>query len=181
MSPVDHQPGAVSPSPGRPDETAAERADRNFDDLLQELRVAQTGVQILLAFLLTIAFAPGFDKLGSSQQTFYCITVGIAAAAMAFLIGPVACHRLSFRRSRKELILAVSHRLTLVGLALLGLAVLGCVYLACWAAVGAGPAALWTAVAAVALGLNWVVLPLFIRMRSGPEDEHGSGAPSVTR
>ena len=75
----------------------------------------------------------------------------------------------------------VSHRLTLVGLALLALAVLGCVYLACWAAVGAGPAALWTAVAAVALGLNWVALPLFIRMRSGPEDEHGSGAPSVTR
>ena len=138
-------------------------------------------MQILLAFLLTIAFAPGFDKLGSAQQTFYCITVGIAAGAMAFLIGPVACHRLSFRRSRKELILAVSHRLTLVGLVLLGLAVVGCVYLACWAAVGAGPAALWTAVAALALAVNWVALPLFIRMRSGPEDEQGSGTQAITR
>lgn len=160
-------------APGHGDETPAERADRNFDDLLQELRVAQTGVQILLAFLLTVAFAPGFERLGSRQQAWYGVTVAVAAAAMAFLVGPVACHRLSFRRSRKELILAVSHNMTLVGLALLALAVLGCVYLACWAAVGAGYAALWTAVAAVALAVNWLGLPLFIRMRTPPDRPAG--------
>lgn len=159
--------------PDRRGETAAERSDRNFDDLLQELRVAQTGVQILLAFLLTVAFAPGFETLGEVQKTWYGVTVAVTATAMAFLVGPVACHRLSFRQRRKELVLAVSHWMTLVGLSLLGFAVLGCVYLACWTALGSSYAALWTSVAAAALVLNWVVVPVIIRERTPPHQQDG--------
>lgn len=152
-------------------ETDAERSDRNFEELLQELRVAQTGVQILFAFLLTVAFAPGFERLGEDQRRWYGVTVAIAAAAMAFLVGPVACHRLSFRRRRKELILAISHGMAIVGLALLGLAVTGCVYLACWAALGSDGARLLGAVTAAVLLANWVFLPLVIRQYTPRQDK----------
>lgn len=150
----------------RPGENVEQRADRNFSELLQELRVAQTGVQILLAFLLTIPFAAGFARLDVPQRHLYAATVATTTAAMAFLIGPVACHRLSFRQRRKEVVLRVSHVLTLIGLALMALAVLTGVYLATWSALSAAWAVAVTAIGTVCIALCWVVIPVLVRSHS---------------
>src|ERR1700753_3199988 len=79
-------------------ETQLERLDRNWADLLQELRVVQTGVQLLTGFLLTLPFQARFAGLGEFQQDVYLVTVGSAVAATGFLIAPVTIHRVLFRR-----------------------------------------------------------------------------------
>ena len=155
----------VDVSSDRPGETPAEHADRNFSELLQELRVAQTGVQILLAFLLTIPFSVGFSRISHTQRGLFAASVVTTAIAMALLVSPVACHRLAFRQRRKELILAVSHRMTLLGLAALALAVLGSLLLALSVALSGVWAAALTLVAATTVFCTWVVLPLLIRAK----------------
>lgn len=87
--------------PDRPGETAHQRADRNFTELLQELRVAQTGVQILFAFLLTLPFSTRFGVTTGPDRVVYVITLLAAAGATALLIAPVSYHRLVFRQNRK--------------------------------------------------------------------------------
>ena len=84
------------------DETAAEKADRNFGELLQELRVAQVGVQILFASLLTIVFSQRFNTISSLQRGTYVVTLLSAACSVALLVGPVAFHRIVFRHSQKD-------------------------------------------------------------------------------
>src|ERR1043165_10232106 len=79
-------------------ETEKQRWDRNFGDLLQELRVAQTGVQILFAFLLTLPFSSGFPKTTAFQRDIYLVALLAAAAATAMIIAPVAFHRALFRQ-----------------------------------------------------------------------------------
>lgn len=96
-------------APGRSDESSHDRLDRNFNELLQELRVAQTGVQILFAFLLTIPFAPGFAHITRLDKIAYSVTLVATAVAAALLIAPVSYHRLAFRQGRKrELVRAAS-------------------------------------------------------------------------
>src|SRR6185369_1993945 len=97
------------------DETAAERADRNFNDLLQELRVAQTGVQILFAFLLTLPFTQRFGKVGNLQQDVYLGTLLSTALATVCLIAPVSHHRILFGRRRKPDLVRSGGRLAGVG------------------------------------------------------------------
>src|SRR6478736_4211891 len=97
--------------------------DRSFEELLQELRVAQTGVQVFFAFLLTIPFATGFDKLDHAQRVLYAIDVLLVVLAMAFLVSPVAIHRAIFGRRMRPALVRVAHAVTLVGLFLLLLAV----------------------------------------------------------
>lgn len=82
------------------DETEKQRWERNFGDLLQELRVAQTGVQILFAFLLALPFTAQFDKVTASQRVMYLVALVAAAFATGAIISPVAFHRLLFRRGR---------------------------------------------------------------------------------
>src|SRR6059036_3433818 len=103
----------------RPGEDPLQRADRNMIELLQELRVAQTGVQILFAFLLGLSFTPRFPDLQPSQQAVYVTTLALSASSAAFLIAPVSYHRLVFRRRLKARLVQTSHRLALVGLGLL--------------------------------------------------------------
>lgn len=100
-------------------ETDEERADRKWNDLIQEVRVAQTGVQILFAFLLTVAFTPVFQKLGDTDRTIYVVTVILGAAATGALVGPVAFHRIVSGRHIKPQAVAWASRLTLTGLVLL--------------------------------------------------------------
>src|SRR6185437_5639709 len=98
-------------------ESAAHRLDRNFSELLQELRVAQTGVQILFAFLLSIAFQQRFTSLQNYQRVFYLVTLMAAALAAVLLIAPVAVHRMLFRQHLKDEVVALTSRLAVAGLA----------------------------------------------------------------
>ncbi|MEU9102297.1 DUF6328 family protein [Streptomyces sp. NPDC048361] len=101
------------------DETAEERADRKWGDLLQELRVAQTGVQILFGFLLAVVFQQRFTSLSSTDRTIYVVTVVLGAATTGALIGPVSLHRMLAGRRLKPQTVTWASRLTVVGLVLL--------------------------------------------------------------
>ncbi|MBD0842922.1 MULTISPECIES: DUF6328 family protein [unclassified Streptomyces] len=100
-------------------ETEDERADRMWSELIQEVRVAQMGVQILFGFLLTVVFTPTYAKLGDTEQTIYIVTVVLGAAATGALIGPVSLHRLVSGRRIKPRAVEWASRLTFVGLVLL--------------------------------------------------------------
>jgi Family of unknown function (DUF6328) len=108
-------------------ETEAERADRNFNELLQELRVSQMGVQILFAFLLTLAFQERFTEVTDTQLVIYVITLLLCAMATALLIAPVALHRALFRKGRKRQVVETASKLAKGGLLMLFLAICGAI------------------------------------------------------
>jgi hypothetical protein len=151
-------------------ETETERLDRNWSDLLQELRVVQTGVQLLTGLLLTVPFQARFGDLGGYQRAIYLATVSTSVSATALLIAPVALHRLLFRQHARRSLVAVGQRFAVAGLALLGLAVVGVVGLifdmvtGSRAAIGAGVAAV------VLFGALWGALPLYQRRRARERD-----------
>ncbi len=101
------------------DETEEERADRKWGELIQEVRVAQTGVQILFGFLLTVVFQPKYETLSHANQVVYIVTVVLGACATGALIGPVSLHRLVAGRRVKPEAVRWASRLTFVGLVLL--------------------------------------------------------------
>ncbi|MGV9253328.1 DUF6328 family protein [Streptomyces sp. NPDC003697] len=101
------------------DETEEERADRKWGELIQEVRVAQTGVQILFGFLLTVVFQPKYATLEHSNQIIYILTVVLGACATGALIGPVSLHRLVAGRRVKPQAVRWASRMTFVGLLLL--------------------------------------------------------------
>jgi hypothetical protein len=146
-------------------ETGTERLDRNWNDLLQELRVVQTGVQLLTGLLLTVPFQQRFAELNTTQRTIYLVTLALSAIATGLLVAPVAIHRLLFRRHARAAMVAASHRLALGGLACLASAVTGVVLLIF--DVVAGPAAGITAgvVTLLVFAGLWVALPLVLRRR----------------
>ena len=110
-------------------ETELERCDRNLVELLQEVRVVQTGVQVLFAFLLTASLAPRFPTLSNFQQLTYFATLLAAGGAAILLIAPTAYHRILFRLGDKEHLVAVANRFTLAGLACVALSMVGAVLL----------------------------------------------------
>jgi len=151
------------------DETPLERLDRNWTDLLQELRVIQTGVQLLTGFLLTLPFQSRFEQLSAYQQNIYLATLAASVLATGFLIAPVSLHRFLFRRHARRVTVDVAHRLAQIGMFLLAIAMVGVVLLIFDVVLGPtqGIVAAGT-VAAVLLGL-WVVLPLVIREQQDPD------------
>ncbi|GAA3987685.1 DUF6328 family protein [Streptomyces marokkonensis] len=100
-------------------ESEEERADRMWTELIQEVRVAQMGVQILFAFLLTVVFTPKYDDLSDTDQTIYLVTVVLGAVTTGALIGPVSLHRIVSGRRVKPQAVRWASRLTLLGLVLL--------------------------------------------------------------
>ena len=155
-------------------ETDLESWDRRLIELLQEIRVAQTGGQILFAFLLTLVFQARFGVLGTDGLVLYGIAVTAAAGAMALLIAPVANHRLLFRRRMMHEVVDLAHRTTLAGLALLFVAVEGSLLLACEVAFGWGWGILLTAFVGLVFVGSWLVLPLSARrQRSATNVESG--------
>lgn len=100
-------------------ETEEERADRMWTELIQEVRVAQMGVQILFAFLLTVVFTPKYDDLSDTDQTIYLVTVVLGAVTTGALIGPVSLHRIVSGRRIKPQAVRWASRLTVLGLVLL--------------------------------------------------------------
>ncbi|MFF8190713.1 DUF6328 family protein [Streptomyces bobili] len=100
-------------------ETEEERADRMWGELIQEVRVAQTGVQILFGFLLTVVFTPRYATLEDTDRAIYIVTVVLGACATGALIGPVSLHRLVSGRRVKPQAVTWASRMTFVGLVLL--------------------------------------------------------------
>ncbi|HYZ11762.1 MAG TPA: DUF6328 family protein [Actinomycetota bacterium] len=147
------------------DESKAERLDRELGELLQELRVALPGVQVLFAFLLTVPFSQGFDRMTEFQRDLYFGVLMATALASVFFIAPSAYHRLRWRDYDKERLLVTSTRLSIAGIAVLALAVGGAVYLIGDFMFGATPAAVATAAIGAALVWFWFGLPLSRKAR----------------
>ena len=149
----------------RPGESPAERADRNFGDLLQELRVAQTGVQFLFAFLLTAPLQAGFTRLDRWDRTVLVLDEIVLATAAVCMIAPVAWHRALFHRHLKDEVVRAANRLAQAGLACLAVGMVLSIALAVDVASTAwlgGVVGLAVAVLAVLL---WLVMPLRHRRR----------------
>jgi hypothetical protein len=145
-------------------ETDVQTVDRHFNELLQELRVAQTGVQILFAFLLGLAFTPRFPDLTGGQQGVYLVTLVLSAASAALLIAPVGYHRTVFRQRLRPQLVTTGHRYAVAGLVLLLLALVGAVQLAASFVLGAWASLLAGALAAL-FAILWFVIPLVHRAR----------------
>ncbi|NKY86126.1 DUF6328 family protein [Nocardia veterana] len=106
-------------------ETETEQLDRNLTSLIQELRVVQTGVQLLTGFLLTLPFQARFNAVSTPMRGLYLAVVTASIAATVFLIAPVAAHRILFRRHRLASVVRTAHTFALAGLLLLGIALTG--------------------------------------------------------
>ena len=157
--------------PPEPGESEAERLNRNFDDLLQELRVSQNGTQILFAFLLTVPFSNGFSKVTDFEQDIYFTALLLSALSAAMLIAPAVMHRVLFRQHHKRDLVYSASRVALGGQVLLALAVAASVlfvtdylYSHALAGVLAFVVLVWTSV--------WFfVLPLYIRAKRHRDDD----------
>jgi Family of unknown function (DUF6328) len=144
-------------------ETTEKRDDRNLGELIQELRVAGLGVQVLFGFLLSLPFTTRFVQLSTGQRDLYLASVILAAVATTLLIGPVAYHRLVFRRGMKEHLVRFANVLAILGLAAVGASVLAAVLLVTWYVAGAVAGGLVTAFIGVMLGGLWFTVPLVRR------------------
>lgn len=146
-------------------ETTTERLDRNWVDLLQELRVVQTGVQLLTGFLLTLPFQQRFTELTTFGRVLYIVTVAASVLATGLLVAPVMIHRLLFRRHARDTMVSAAHRLAVAGTTFLGIAMIGVVLLVFDVVFGRTPGIVAASVAAVMLLSLWCILPLALRRR----------------
>jgi hypothetical protein len=146
-------------------ESEAEQLDRNWAELVQELRVIGTGVQILFAFLLSIAFQARFSRTTAFQRDDYLVTLMLSGAAAAIFIAPVSLHRFLFRFGVKDELVSVTNAFALAGLASLSLAMIGAILLISDWVAGPLGAAICTGAAALALVATWFVLPVWLRRR----------------
>lgn len=163
---IDHPEADQDWDRARRSETETERLDRNWSSLLQELRVVQTGVQLLTGFLLTLPFQQRFDVLDHEMRVVYLITVACAIAATVLLVAPVGMHRLLFRRHRLSVLVSAAHRCAYCGLVLLGLALVGMTMVIFDAVAGRTAAFVAGGLALAAFAVAWLVVPL--RMRTVP-------------
>jgi uncharacterized membrane protein YbhN (UPF0104 family) len=154
----------------QPHENTKERLNRNFNELLQELRVAQAGVQILFGFLLSITFTDRYTSVGDYVRTTHLVTVLFSALAVAFLTAPAAWHRLLFRLGQREEILRAANGFAIAGLACLATAMTGTVLLLGEMIVGGWGAIVLGVFAALVFSTLWFTWPLKER-RSITDDD----------
>lgn len=174
------EPSPVAPPrPSRP-ETELQRWDRNFTELLQELRVAQTGVQILFGFLLIVPFSARFTHEDSLQVIVYSGTLLACAVTAALLISPVSHHRRVFRQGRKAELVMYSARMAQAGLLSLMVTVTGAVFLVLDATAGLALAFPLAAVVAAVYYVLWY-RPMWVTAISRGRPEVESGARRVRR
>jgi len=164
---VDDDHGRGDTAGPQPDETPKERVDRELIELLNGLRVLLPGVQVLLAFLLTVPFSSGFADATDTEELVYFVTVLLTMGATAALTMPAAYHRLRFREGDKERMLHISNAFAIVGLVLLTLAMTSVVFLITSRLYGAAAAIPVSIVVFAVLGLTWFAVPLFRKV----EDE----------
>jgi hypothetical protein len=165
-------------------ETELERCDRNLVELLQEVRVAQTGVQVLFGFLLALSFTPRFRHMSSFQRIDYFATLMASGAAAVFLIAPTAHHRILFRLGDKEHLVQVANRFMMIGLAAVAVAMVGVVLLVTDAMFTTAPAIIVTTLAAGGCATTWFLMPLWRRRaiaRAGADSANAGCPADATR
>lgn len=146
-------------------ENVTERLDRNWASLLQELRVVETGVQLLTGLLLTLPFQQRFTVLDHPMRLVYLATVACSVVSTVLLVAPVGVHRVLFRRHRLPVLVSAAHRLAFAGLLSLGLAMVGVTDIVFDTVSGRRAGIASGAVALVAFSFCWLVLPLILRSR----------------
>ena len=156
------EPGAGAP--GR-NEDANQRIDRNWGELLQELRVVQTGIQLLAGFLLTLPFQQRFQDLSTVQELDYLAVVVLAIVATGLLVAPVSFHRAVFRRQQKEWLVLAAQRSARLGLGCMAVCIAGVVWLIFSVVLGTSAANLAGAVIGLFLIVLWFVVPFAARDR----------------
>lgn len=158
-------------SPGRAagQESSSERLTRNVNELLQELRVAQAGVQFLFGFLLAVAFTEPYARATTFQHVVHLVAVLFATTAVALLSAPAAWHRVLFRQGERPMIVEVANRLAIAGMACLAVAMTATVLLLTDEVVGVVGGLVIATFAAVLFGTLWFVLPVRRRWRNNHE------------
>jgi hypothetical protein len=147
------------PSDGIPEATI----NRNWTELIQELRSTQTGVQVLTGFLLTVPFSDRFATLDDVQRTAYLLVLSGAVTATAAILSPIAYHRILFRRGRRPWLVATANRVARAGLVLVALTTCGVVFLTFDLAIGRTGGIVASIVAVLGYLLLWVAIPLRAR------------------
>jgi hypothetical protein len=170
--------GAVGPAldAGR-NETSLERCDRNLAELLQEVRVIQTGVQVLFAFLLAAPLTTGFRALETATRVEYYVTLTFTGAAAVLLIAPTAYHRVLFRLGEKEYLVTVANRFTIAGISAVGLAMVGAMVLVTSVMFGNVAGVIAGAVMASSCLTLWAALPTRRRRSTTRRAPAGRSAP----
>ena len=164
------------------DESEAKRLDRNYGELLQELRVTETGVQVLFAFLLSIAFQQRFSQIDDFERATYVVTLLCSTISTGLLIAPVAFHRLVFRQGLKAELVRITSRLAIAGASFLLLSVLGGVLLILDYVVGRAFAISAVSVLGLLFVALWVVFPLWRRrvdLRRHADDQASSSRRAI--
>jgi hypothetical protein len=155
------------------DEDRAERVNRELIELLNELRVALPGVQVLFAFLLAVPFAQGFTHTTDFQRALFFVVMSLTAVSLALLIAPSAWHRLRFRQQDKERILQASNKMSIAGLGFLALAMTGAVMLIADFIYSPTLTIVSGVAAAIVYGVLWYVLPLMGPRSPRPDEAQG--------
>jgi hypothetical protein len=150
------------------EESKDERLDRELIELLNELRVALPGVQVLFAFLLAVPFTQRFERLTGVQEDVFFAAFLCTAVATALLIAPSAYHRLRWREHDKEHMLQMSNRLAIAGTVFLAAAIVAVVYLVTNLIFGLAATLVATFLATILFAWLWYGLPLVRRLRAGP-------------
>jgi high-affinity Fe2+/Pb2+ permease len=157
--------------PSGREESEGERLDRNLSELLQELRVALPGVQVLFAFLLAVPFQQNFTEITSFQERVYFATLLLTALSAILLISPSAYHRLTFRMQQKDHLVLLANRFTIAGLGCLALAMTGAIVLITDVLFGTTATIVTGASAFFLFVLFWYALPLKRRLSSEEEPD----------
>jgi hypothetical protein len=164
MTPNASEPDTTEPGGSEPDErlrneTPTERLDRNWYEIIQELRVTQTGTQIIAAFLLAVAFQARFPELDAYGLTLYLVLVGLAALSTAIGLAPVSEHRTYFRRHSKARVVAMGNRFLIAQLVIVGLLTVGVTSLVFDFVLGDVAGIIAGAVALVVIAVIWLLIP----------------------
>jgi len=159
-------------SPGRAagQESSSERLTRNVNELLQELRVAQAGVQFLFGFLLAVAFTEPYARATTFQHVVHLVAVLFATTAVALLSAPAAWHRVLFRQGERPMIVEVANRLAIAGMACLAVAMTATVLLLTDEVLGVVGGLVIATLAAALFGTLWFVLPVRRRWRNNNQE-----------
>ena len=163
--------------PSGREESASERLDRNLSELLQELRVALPGVQVLFAFLLAVPFQQNFTEITPFQERIYFATLLLTAASAVLLIAPSAFHRMTFRLQQKDNLIFIANRLAIAGLGLLALAMTGAIMLITDVLFGAAATIVVSGLTLAVFVAFWYLLPLRYRLSLRRSEQRGSDRP----